>query len=56
MENRIITDEITEDLTRIFNLLFEYGAGCNQIGRTTNVPLVEFYDKEPVGEFIRLGK
>lgn len=56
MENRIITDEITEDLTRIFNLLFEYGADCNQIRRTANVPLVEFYNKEPVGKFICLGK
>lgn len=54
-DNRIFTDELREDLTRIFKLLFEHGADCREPDKYSGIPLIEFYEKQPVGELLKLG-
>lgn len=50
-DDRIITDELKEDLTQIFDLLLQKGAGVNQIDKRSNKTLSEYYAKEPVAQF-----
>lgn len=49
--DRVFTDELREDLTRIFKILFEHGADSREPDKYSGVPLIEFYEKQPVGEF-----
>lgn len=50
-DDRIITDELKEDLTQIFDLLLQKGADVNQIDKRSNKTLSEYYAKEPVAQF-----
>ncbi len=50
-DDRIITDELREDLTRIFDLLLQKGADINETNKRTNKTLSEYYSKEPVANF-----
>ena len=53
LNDRKMTDELREDLSRIFNLLFEYGADRNQVEKNSNKPILEYYELYPVYEFIK---
>lgn len=50
-DDRIITDELKEDLSQVFNLLIENGADVNEIHKHSNLTLSEHYGKEPVAHF-----
>lgn len=50
-DDRIITDELKEDLIQIFDLLLQEGADVNQIDKRSNKTLSEYYAKEPVAQF-----
>jgi ankyrin repeat protein len=49
--NRIITDELKEDLIQIFDLLLKKGADISEIDKRKNKTLCESYAKEPVAQF-----
>ena len=51
-DDRMLTYELRNDLSRIFNLLFDHGAnsGCN--ANMMRKSIKEMYDHEPVGEFL----
>ena len=49
---RIITEEIRQDLGRIFKLLIMKGADINEIDRRTNRSIFDTYKKEPVAEYL----
>lgn len=50
-DDRIITNELREDLIRIFDLLLQKRADVNEIDKRTNKTLCESYAKEPVAQF-----
>lgn len=50
-EDRIITNELKEDLKRIFHLLLQKGADINELDKRNNKTLCESYTKEPVAQF-----
>ncbi len=52
-KNREITEEIKSDLSRIFKLLFEYGVDPNGLDRISNMRLIDYYNGEPVCEFLK---
>ncbi|MBK1810781.1 ankyrin repeat domain-containing protein [Clostridium sp. YIM B02505] len=51
-DDRIITDELKQDLTQIFDLLFQNGADVNEIDRISDKTLYETYEKEPVSQLL----
>ncbi len=53
LNDRMITDELTQDFLRIFDLLFEYGASSQWIDRTSGRTIKEHYAYEPVSRFIK---
>lgn len=53
-DDRLITDELTNDFSRIFSLLYEYGASNQWIHRATGKPIIEHYKDEPVSEFLKV--
>jgi len=55
-EDRIITDELKEDLAQIFDLLLENGADINELDKRNNKLLCESYAKEPVAQFFIKSK
>ncbi|WP_315122424.1 ankyrin repeat domain-containing protein [uncultured Clostridium sp.] len=54
--NRIITNELKEDLMRIFDLLIQKGADIYERDKRNNKTLCESYEKEPVGQFLMKSK
>lgn len=52
-KNREITEELKSDLSRIFKLLFEYGVDPNGHERISNMRLIDYYNGEPVCEFLK---
>ncbi len=52
-DERIITEELSEDLHRIFNLLYEYGMKDHILRPDIDKPAKEYYGKEPVARFLR---
>lgn len=50
-DEKEFTDEVKEDLVRIFNLLFEHGADINETLKIHEKSIKEFYDPQPVGLF-----
>ncbi|EES50807.1 ankyrin repeat domain-containing protein [Clostridium botulinum] len=55
-DDRIITNELKEDLTQIFDLLFQKGADINETDKRNNKTLYESYIKEPVAQFLTKSK
>lgn len=55
-DNRIITNELMEDLVQIFDLLIKKGADIYEPDRHNNIPLCEYYAKEPVAQFLAKNK
>jgi ankyrin repeat protein len=51
-DDRIVTDELKSDLSRIFTLLFELGADSGEIHIYSGKTIREYYAKEPVAEFL----
>lgn len=51
----VISQELRDDLSRIFHMLFDAGMDCNAVDKIRNIPLLECYEKEPVAEFLKLG-
>lgn len=52
--DRVLTDELKEDIDRIFNLLIESGADVNYIAPNFNgKTCLETYCKEPLGMFLK---
>ncbi len=51
MNDRILNDEIKEDLTRIFDLLLVHGANIHEVDPRINMAPCTFYGKEPVAQF-----
>jgi hypothetical protein len=48
----LLVDEARdEDLSRIFHLLLQRGANIHEVCRSSEMPLSEFYTKEPVAKF-----
>lgn len=54
-DDRLITDELRFDFSRVFKLLYEYGADNNWVDRYTGKTLIEEYKYQPVSEFLNLG-
>lgn len=54
-DDRLITDELRFDFSRVFKLLYEYGADNNWVDRYTGKTLIEEYKGHPVSEFLNLG-
>ncbi|MBQ2753644.1 MAG: ankyrin repeat domain-containing protein [Firmicutes bacterium] len=52
--DRIVTKEVREDLTRIFRLLYEYGADSQWPDRISGRTMADEYKKEPVAEFLNM--
>lgn len=52
-DDRILTDELQGDLSRIFNLLYENGAAADYIAPNFGAALKQMYKDEPVGRFLR---
>ena len=50
--DRILTEELRYDFTRIFHLLFEFGADNQWIDRNSGKTLKEYYSEEPVADFL----
>lgn len=53
-DNRLITDELRNDFSRIFNLLYEYGASNQWIDRITGKPIIERHKDDPISEFLKV--
>jgi len=51
MDDGLLTDELKEDLMRIFDLLLSKGADVNEVIPNRNASLSEIYAKEPVLRF-----
>lgn len=51
--DRLLTDELHEDLSRVFSLLIENGADLNYCDLKTGKTAFESYRDEPVAEFLR---
>lgn len=51
-KNRIITEDLRFDLTRIYNFLFENGLTSHIKMRTSEMTVKEFYNKQPLAEFL----
>jgi len=51
MKDRLLNDEVQEDLTRIFDLLLSQGANIHDLSANPDYTLAEFYAKEPVAQF-----
>lgn len=56
MDNRLLNDDVKEDLIRIFNLLLDKGADIQEVDPKINKPLSEFYAKEPVAQFFYIER
>lgn len=52
-DDRLITDELRNDFSRIFSLLYEYGASNQWMDRITGQSIAEHYKDEPVSEFLK---
>jgi ankyrin repeat protein len=50
--DRLLTEELHEDLSRVFSLLIEKGANLNYISPLNGRTALEFYRDEPVLEFL----
>ena len=50
--DRILTPELTEDLKRIFILLYENGMDADHVKQGINMSAREFYKDEPVAQFL----
>ncbi len=50
-DTRPLNSELAEDLTLIFNLLFEKGADFNEVDPATGKKILELYDREFVAKF-----
>jgi len=50
--NRLMTEELRYDLSRIFILLFEYGADNNYIAANFDRTAKEYYKNEPLEQFL----
>ena len=55
-DDRILTKELETDLTRIFDLLFEYGANIDYIVPNFGYSLKEMYKDEPLERFLRIAE
>lgn len=53
-DDRLITDELRSDFSRIFNLLCEYGANNQWTDRVTGNTIGEHYKDEPIAEFLQI--
>ncbi len=53
-KDRIITDELKDDLTRVFRLLFDAGASFKACEKYTI--LAQIYQNEPIMEFLRIAE
>ena len=51
-EKRKVTNDLRNDLERIFSLLFEHGLTSHIKMRTSNMTIKEFYSKHPLNEFL----
>lgn len=54
-DDRLLTNELRADLSRIFDLLIRHGADLSYVGGTFDRTVTEFYKNEPVFEFLRQG-
>lgn len=52
MDDRLLNEELQKDLERIFDLLLQQGADIYEIDQRFGKPLCEFYEKEPVAQFL----
>lgn len=52
-DDRVITSEITEDLRRIFNLLYESGMDSGYIRPGMSMTAKEYYQNGPLAQFLR---
>ena len=53
--DRIVTKEVRDDLTRIFRLLYEYGADSQWPDRISGRTMADEFSKEPVAEFLNMN-
>ncbi len=53
LDDRTITAELVQDFSRIFDLLFEYGASGQWVDRISGKTIHEQYAQEPVSRFIK---
>lgn len=51
-KDRKITEDLRDDLTRIFSLLFENGVTSNVKLRTSEMTVKEYYKRQPLAEFL----
>lgn len=51
-KNRKITEDLRDDLTRIFSLLFENGVTSHVKLRTSEMTVKEYYSEQPLAEFL----
>lgn len=54
--DRIITDQLKEDLVKIFDLLIQKGADIYEVDKCNKKMLCESYAKEPVAQFFKKSK
>lgn len=52
-DDRILTDELKADLSRIFDLLYESGMDGSYIAPNMTMTAKEFFKNEPVGKFLK---
>lgn len=53
LDDRKLTSELKDDLTRIFKALFAHGADKKQTDRIYGIPVCEHYQEQPVGMFLK---
>ena len=51
--DRLLTPELTEDLQKIFTLLYDNGMDIDYIKQNVNMSAKDFYKNEPVAQFLQ---
>ncbi len=56
VDNRPLNEELKEDLTKVFNLLMNFGADINEVDKRTGKSLIDFNSQEVVAQFLQSNK
>ena len=54
--DRLLTPELTEDLQKIFTLLYENGMDIDYIKQNVNMSAKDYYRNEPVAQFLQFDR
>ena len=54
--DKLLTPELTEDLQKIFTLLYENGMDIDYIKQNVNMSAKDYYKNEPVAQFLQFDR